>query len=157
MGLYAIRSVSVFHHPNTYGLFIMVGSLAALYAVLSRGGVVWIGALGICLLGLFMSEGDAGIIGFVVGSIIVLAGRHRLLAFLGIGVSIVALYAMIRVRHVGEVMQTTLLDRMERWVLSLERLVLDPLWESDSATPNRNSDRSMVHTARMSTRYSTPV
>jgi hypothetical protein len=128
MGLYAIRSVSVFHNPNTYGLFMMIGSLAALYTLLVRGGILWFAALAICLLGLFMSEGDAALFGFGVGSIIVLAGRSRVLSFLGIGASVAALYALIRVGHVPEVMETTLLSRVDRWVLSLERLALDPLW-----------------------------
>lgn len=128
MGLYAIRSTSVFHNPNTYGFFMMVGSLTALYTVVVRGGLVWIAALGACLLGLFMSEGDAALIGFGVGSIIVLAGRSQLLSFLGIGAGVVGLYGLIQVGHVPEVMETTLMSRVDRWVLSLERLALDPLW-----------------------------
>ncbi|WP_340604282.1 O-antigen ligase family protein [Halalkalicoccus tibetensis] len=128
MGLYAIRSTSVFHNPNTYGFFMMVGCLAALYTVVVRGGLVWIAALGICLLGLFMSEGDAALIGLGVGSIVVLAGRSQWLSFFGIGAGVVGLYGLIQVGHVPEVMETTLMSRVDRWVLSLERLALDPLW-----------------------------
>lgn len=40
MGLYAIRTPSVFTNPNTYGFFMMIGSFAALYTVLARGGFV---------------------------------------------------------------------------------------------------------------------
>ena len=40
MGLYAVRTPSVFANPNTYGFFMMVGILAALYTVLARGGLV---------------------------------------------------------------------------------------------------------------------
>lgn len=128
MGLYAIRTTSVFHNPNSYGLFMMFGSLAALYTVLVRGGLVWLASLGICLLGLFMSEGDAALIGFGIGSILVLAGRSQLLSFFGIGAGVVALYGLIRIGHVPDVMETTLMSRVDRWVLSLERLALDPLW-----------------------------
>ncbi|ELY51187.1 hypothetical protein C493_17786 [Natronolimnohabitans innermongolicus JCM 12255] len=128
MGLYAIRTVSVFGNPNPYGFFMMVGCLAALYTVLVRGGFVWVAALGLCVLGLVMSEGDAALAGVSVGSVIVLAGRHRLLSFLGIGVGIVGLYGMIRTGHVPEVMQTTLLNRIERWVRSVELLADEPLW-----------------------------
>ena len=39
MGLYAVRTASVFANPNTYGFFMMVGSLAALYTVLARAGL----------------------------------------------------------------------------------------------------------------------
>ncbi|WP_336343280.1 O-antigen ligase family protein [Halalkalicoccus ordinarius] len=128
MGLYAIRTPSVFANPNTYGFFMMIGSLAALYTVLVRGGLIWIAALGLCLLGLFMSEGDAAIFGFGLGSVLVLSGRNRILSFVGVGASVAAIYAMIRVGHFSEVMQTTLMSRVDRWVLSLERLALDPLW-----------------------------
>lgn len=128
MGLYAIRTPSVFANPNTYGFFMMIGSFAALYTVLARGGIVWIIALGLCLLGLFMSEGDAALLGFGIGSILVLSGRSRWLSFVGVGASIAAIYAMIRVGHFSQVMETTLLSRVDRWVLSLERLALDPLW-----------------------------
>jgi hypothetical protein len=128
MGLYEIRTTSVFRNPNTYGFFMMVGSLAALYTLLVRGGVVWIVALGICLLGLFMSEGDAALVGFGIGSILVIAGRSQLLSFLGIGAGVAALYALIRIGHLPEVMETTLMGRIGLWVLALERLTLDPLW-----------------------------
>lgn len=128
MGLYPIRTPSVFANPNTYGFFMMIGSLAALYTVLVRGGIVWFAALGLCLLGLFLSEGDAAILGFGVGSILVLSGRNRLLSFIGLGASIVAAYVMIRVGHFSQVMETTFLGRVDKWVLSLERLALDPLW-----------------------------
>ncbi|WP_336361996.1 O-antigen ligase family protein [Halalkalicoccus salilacus] len=128
MGLYPIRTPSVFDNPNTYGFFMMVGSLAALYTVLVRGGLVWFAALGLCLLGLFMSEGDAAIFGFGIGSIIVLSGRDRILSFIGLGGVIAALYAMIQVGHFSQVMETTFLGRVDIWVLSLERLALDPLW-----------------------------
>ena len=128
MGLYAIRTVSVFKNPNPYGFFMMIGCLAALYTVLVRGGIVWIASLGICLLGLVMSEGDAAFVGFLAGSIIVLSGRHQFLSFLGIGVGVIALYWMIRIGHVPEVMQTTLMRRVERWVRSLELIAENPLW-----------------------------
>ncbi|ELY39639.1 O-antigen ligase family protein [Natronorubrum tibetense] len=128
MGLYAIRTVSVFSNPNPYGFFMMIGCLAALYTVLVRGGLVWIVALGICVLGLIMSEGDAALAGVSVGTIIVLAGRHRLLSFLGIGVGVAVLYAGIRIGHVSEVMQTTLMSRINLWVRSVELLAADPLW-----------------------------
>jgi hypothetical protein len=128
MGLYAIRTTSVFHNPNTYGFFMMIGSLAALYTVLVRGGLIWLSALGICLLGLLMSEGDAALIGFSIGSILVLAGRSQLLSFFGIGAVIAMIYGLIRIGHLPEVMETTLLGRVELWVLALERLTLDPLW-----------------------------
>ena len=127
MGLYGIRTVSVFKNPNPYGFFMMVVSLAALYTVLDRGGAVWIAALGLCLLGLVMSEGDAGLIGLVVGSIIVLSGRDYLISLFGIGLGVIALYGAIRIGHVPEVMQTTLMSRVERWVTSLELLAETPL------------------------------
>lgn len=128
MGLYAVRMASVFANPNTYGFFMMVGNLAALYTVLARGGAVWIGALGLCLLGLFMSEGDAAILGFGVGAVVLRSGRHRLLGFVGIVGAVVGTYALIRIGHFSEMMETTLMSRVDRWVLSLERLTLDPLW-----------------------------
>lgn len=128
MGLSSIRTSSVFYNPNSYGFFMMVGSLAALYLVLARGGLVWFATLGLCLLGLFMSEGDAAILGLGSGLILVLSGRSRLLSFVGIGVSIAAIYAMIRVGHFSEVMETTLMIRVDLWVLSFERLAVDPLW-----------------------------
>lgn len=128
MGLYAIRSTSVFHNPNTYGFFMMLGSLAAFYTLLVRGGIVWLGALAICVLGLFMSEGDAALIGFGIGFVIVLAGRSTLLSLLGIGVAVGGMYGLIQVGHIPEVMESTLMSRVELWVLSLERLALDPLW-----------------------------
>ena len=128
MGLYVVRTTSVFANPNTYGFFMMIGSLAALYTVLARGGIVWVAALGLCLLGLFMSEGDTAIFGFGVGSILVLSGRSRLLSFVGVGASVAAIYAMIRIGHFSEVMETTFMSRVDLWVLSLERLALDPLW-----------------------------
>lgn len=128
MGLVAIRTVSVFSNPNPYGFFMMIGSLAALYTVLVRGGLVWVAAFGVCVLGLFMSEGDAALVGFVAGSIIVLSGRNELLSLASIGLGMIALYGAIRVGHVSEVMQTTLLARVEMWVQSLELLAVTPLW-----------------------------
>ena len=128
MGLYDIRTVSVFENPNPYGFVMMVGSLAALYTVLARGGIVWIIAFGFCLLGLVMSEGDSALVGFCIGAIIVLSGRHQLLSFLGFGVGVVALYGMIRIGHVPEVMETTLMDRLHRWGRSVEILATNPLW-----------------------------
>lgn len=128
MGLYGIRTVSVFKNPNPYGFFMMVGSLAALYTVLERGGAAWLAALGLCLMGLVMSEGDAALIGLVVGSIIVLSGRHYLISLSGIGLSVITVYVGIRIGHVPEVMQTTLMSRVERWVTSLELLAETPLW-----------------------------
>ncbi|WP_418280469.1 O-antigen ligase family protein [Halorubrum sp. DTA98] len=128
MGLYAIRTVSVFINPNPYGFFMMIGCLAALYTVLVRRGFVWIAALGICLLGLVMSEGDAALVGFIAGSLVVLSGRHEFLSLLGIGVGVIALYGMIRIGHVSAVMQTTLMDRVDRWMRSLELIAENPLW-----------------------------
>ncbi|MCU4926409.1 O-antigen ligase domain-containing protein [Halobacteria archaeon AArc-dxtr1] len=128
MGLYPIRTVSVFTNPNPYGFFMMVGCLAALYTVLVRGGVGWILVFGLCLLGLVMSEGDAALVGFSVGAVLVLSGRHHWLSYLGIGFGIVALYGMIRVGHVPEVMRTTLMNRVDRWVRSLDLLAANPLW-----------------------------
>lgn len=128
LGLYSIRTTSVFHNPNTYGFFMMIGSLAALYTVLVRGGLVWITALGVCVIGLLMSEGDAALIGFAIGSILLLAGRSQLLSFIGVGGAVVGAYGLIRTGHIPEVMESTLMTRVDLWVLSLERLAVDPLW-----------------------------
>ncbi len=134
MGLYAIRTVSVFSNPNPYGFFMMIGSLAALYTALVRGGALWYGTLGLCLLGLVMSEGDAALVGFLIGAIIVLSGRHAVLSYLGIGVGVLVLYGLIRIGHVPEVMETTLMSRVDRWVRSLELLIAEPLWGIGFAT-----------------------
>ncbi len=123
-----MRTVSVFHNPNTYGLFMMIGSLTALYTLITRGGLVWATAFGLCVLGLFMSEGDAAYLGFGLGALIVVSGYRRWLAVGGILVGVVATYGMIRIGHVPAVMESTLLNRVDRWVLSLERIAEDPLW-----------------------------
>jgi len=123
-----LRTVSVFHNPNTYGLFMMIGSLTALYTLLARGGLVWAVAFGLCVLGLFMSEGDAAYLGFGIGALIVLSGYHRWLAVGGIAVGVLVVYGTIRIGHVEGVMESTLMSRVDRWVLSLERLAEDPLW-----------------------------
>ncbi len=128
MGLSPIRTVSVFSNPNPYGFFMMVGCLAALYTLLVRGGLLWVTAFGFCLIGLVMSEGDAALIGFMIGAIVVLSGRHRYLSYLGIGVATLILYGMIRIGHVPEVMRTTLMSRVEYWVRSVELLIANPLW-----------------------------
>lgn len=127
MGLDGIRTVSVFHNPNTYAFVMMVGSLAALYTTLARRGMVWIGALGICLLGLFLSDGDASLVGFVAGAILVASGADRRLGFIGIAVAILGTYVVIRLGHVTAVIETTLMVRVDSWVATLERLTEDPL------------------------------
>ncbi len=128
MGLVGIRTVSVFSNPNPYGFVMMVGSLAALYTVLVRGGIIWVVTLGVNVFGLVMSEGDAALVGLFIGAVIVVSSRDKLLSVLGVGVGIIAVYGGIRLGHVPEVMQTTLLDRVDRWVRSLELLAADPLW-----------------------------
>ena len=126
MGLYAIKTTSVFSFHNPYGFFMMIGSLVALYTVLVRGGVVWVAAFAVCLLGLVMSEGDAAFVGFGVGAIIVLSGRDQRLSFMGLGFGLVALYGVIRVGHIPRVMETTLLGRINRWTQSLEHVASNP-------------------------------
>ncbi len=128
MGLASIRTVSVFSNPNPYGFVMMIGSVAALYTLLVRGGVVWGGALALSVLGLVMSEGDAALVGCFVGAIVVLSGHRLWQSLVGIGVGVVGLYGMIRIGHVPEVMRTTLLGRIERWVASIELLAAEPLW-----------------------------
>ena len=127
LGFSGLRSMSVFHNPNTYGFFMMVGSLAALYTYLARRGAVWLGALVVCLFGFVLSEGDAAFIGFAAGAVLVLSGFDRRFSFLGIGVAVLGVYVAIRLGHVGTVMETTLMNRVDRWVASIERLAEDPM------------------------------
>ncbi|WP_331234188.1 O-antigen ligase family protein [Natronorarus salvus] len=127
-GFANMRTVSVFHNQNTYGFFMMVTSLAALYTLLARRGLLWVGASGVCLLGLFMSEGDAAYLGFAVGAIVLVSGYDTRLAVASLGVGVVALYWLIRIGHIPEVMETTLMSRVDQWVLSLERIAEDPLF-----------------------------
>ncbi len=126
-GIEGIRTASIFHNPNGFGFVMMVGSLAALYTFLARRGAVWLGALLVCLLGFVLSEGDAALVGFAAGSVLVLSGFDRRVGFLSIGVAALGVYVAIRLGHVGEVMETTLLTRVDRWVASLERLAEDPM------------------------------
>ncbi|ELY54918.1 O-antigen polymerase [Natronococcus amylolyticus DSM 10524] len=126
-GIEGIRTASIFHNPNGFGFVMMVGSLAALYTFLARRGAVWLGALMVCLLGFVLSEGDAALVGFAAGSVLVLSGFDRRFGVLGIGVAALGVYVAIRLGHVGEVMETTLLTRVDRWVASLERLAQDPM------------------------------
>ncbi|WP_394740099.1 O-antigen ligase family protein [Natronococcus roseus] len=130
MGIEGVSTGSIFHSTNTHGFAMMVGSLAALYTYLSRRGAVWLGALAICLLGFLSAEGDAAFVGFTAGLVLVLSGFDRRFGFLGIGLAVLGVYLAIRLGHVGEVMETTLLgsgNRVDRWVASLERLAQDPL------------------------------
>ncbi|MDG5820224.1 O-antigen ligase domain-containing protein [Natronococcus sp. A-GB7] len=126
-GIDGIRTTSIFYNPNGYGFVMMVGSLAALYTFLARRGAVWLGALMICLLGFVLSEGDAAFVGFTAGSVLVLSGFDRRVGFLGVAVAALGVYVAIRLGHVGEVMESTLLTRVDRWVASLERLAEDPM------------------------------
>ena len=126
-GIDGIRTTSIFSNPNGYGFVMMVGSLAALYTFLARRGAVWFGALMVCLLGFVLSEGDAALVGFTAGSVLILSGFDRRFGFLGMGVAVLGVYVAIRLGHVGEIMETTLLNRVGRWVASLERLAQDPM------------------------------
>ena len=127
-GFANMRTVSVFHNPNTYGFFIMITSLAALYTLLARRGLLWVVAFGVCLLGLFTSEGDAASLGFAIGAVVLVSGYDTRLAIASLGVGVVALYGLIRIGHIPEVMETTLMSRVDQWVLSLERIAEDPLF-----------------------------
>ncbi|WP_245242798.1 O-antigen ligase [Natronococcus sp. JC468] len=126
-GIDGIRTASIFDNPNGYGFVMMVGSLAALYTFLSRRGAIWFGALMVCLLGFLLSESDAALVGFTAGSVLVVSGFDRRFGVLGIAFAIVGVAVAIRLGHVGNVMETTLLTRVDRWVASLERLALDPM------------------------------
>ncbi|WP_239643445.1 O-antigen ligase domain-containing protein [Natronococcus jeotgali] len=128
MGIDGIRTPSIFSNPNGYGFVMMVGTLTALYTYFARRGVVWFGVLLLCLGGLVLSEGDAALLGFTAGSVLVLSGSDRRFGFLGLVVAILGVYVAIRLGHVGDVMETTLLTRVDRWVASLERLALDPMF-----------------------------
>ncbi len=139
---FPIHTRSVFANSNSYGLFMMIASLAALYTVLARGGLLWTLALLTCVLGLFMSEGDAAYLGFAVGSLLVLSGRDRWLAIGGLGVGVLTLYAVIRIGHIPAVMESTLMSRVNRWVQYLERLAEDPLWGIGFVDPGPEIDRS---------------
>ncbi|ELY55821.1 O-antigen ligase family protein [Natronococcus jeotgali] len=127
LGIDGIRTVSIFHNPNTYGFVMMVGSLTALYTALVRRRSAWIGALGLCLLGLFLSDGTTSLVGFVVGAILVLSGTDRRLGFVGVAIALLGGYVAIRLGHVTTVMEGTLMIRVHSWVASLERLAADPL------------------------------
>ena len=126
-GIEGIRTASIFHNPNGYGFVMMVGSLAALYTFLARRGAVWFGALMLCLLGFVLSEGDAAFVGFTAGAVLLISGFDRRFGFLGIALAAVGVYVAIRLGHVGDVMEGTLLTRVDRWVASLERLAEDPM------------------------------
>ncbi|MDG5820255.1 O-antigen ligase family protein [Natronococcus sp. A-GB7] len=129
-GIDGVRTSSIFHNPNGFGFVMMVGSLTALYTFLARRGIVWLSALMICLLGFVLSEGDAALVGFTAGSVLVLSGFDRRFGFLGIAVAALGVYVAIRLGHVGNVMETTLLgsgNRVDRWVASLGRLAEDPM------------------------------
>ncbi|WP_255171266.1 O-antigen ligase family protein [Natrononativus amylolyticus] len=128
MGVGNVRTVSIFHNPNTYGFFMMVGTLAALYTYLTRRGVIWLVALAVCLLGLLLAEGDAAFVGFTVAVVVLLAGFDRRLALAGFVFVLLGVYVAISLGHVGEVMETTLMSRVDRWVASLERLAQSPLF-----------------------------
>ena len=127
MGIDGIRTISIFHNPNTYGFFMMAGSLAALYTYLARRGALWFGALLLCLLGLLLSEGDAAFVGFAGGAVLVLSGPDRQYGFFGLIVVVIAIYVAIRLGHVGDIMGERLMNRANRWVSSLERLAQDPM------------------------------
>ena len=127
MGIDGLRTASIFFNPNEYGFVMMIGTLTALYTYLSRRGVVWSSALVICLVGLILSEGDAALIGFAAGAVLVLSGSDRRFGFFGIAFAILGVYVAIRLGHVGEVMEDTLMSRVYRWVASLERLAEDPM------------------------------
>ncbi|WP_245549648.1 O-antigen ligase family protein [Natronococcus occultus] len=127
LGIGNLRTTSIFHNPNTYGFFMMAGSLAALYTYLTRRGAVWLGALGLCLLGLFMSGGDAAFVGFVAGAVLVLSGPDYRFGFFGLLFAVVGVYIAIQLGHVTDVMEGTLMQRVDRWVASLERLAQNPL------------------------------
>ncbi|WP_331234081.1 O-antigen ligase family protein [Natronorarus salvus] len=139
---FPIHTRSVFSNSNSYGLFMMIVSLAALYTVLARGGLLWALAFLTCVLGLFMSEGDAAYLGFTVGSLIVLSGRDRWLVVGGLGVGVLTLYAVIRIGHIPDVMDSTLMSRVNRWVQYLERLAEDPLWGIGFVDPGPEIGRS---------------
>ncbi|AGB38794.1 O-antigen ligase family protein [Natronococcus occultus] len=127
LGIEGLRTASLFETPSDYGFVMMVGSLAALYTVLARRGVVWLGALGLCLVGFLLSEGNAAFVGFTAGAVLLVSGFDRRFGVLGIGLAIVGVAAVTRLGHVGAVMETTLLTRVDQWVASLERLAQDPL------------------------------
>jgi hypothetical protein len=128
LGIDGIRTVSIFHNPNTYSFVMMVGSLTALYTYLARRGAIWVGALILCLIGLVLGDGDASLVGFIAGAVLVLSGADRRLGFLGIALAILGVYVAIRLGHVTDVMDSTLMTRVDSWVASLERLAQDPLF-----------------------------
>ena len=127
LGIDGLQTTSIFHNPNSYGFFMMAGSLTALYTFLTRRGILWLGALGLCLVGFVLSEGDAAFIGFTAGAVLLLSGSDRRLGFLGLGFAVLGVYVAIRLGHVGDVMENTLMNRVNRWVASIERLAEDPM------------------------------
>ena len=128
MGYGAYRTVSVYQNPNAYGSVMMVGTLTAAYTYLSRRGIVWLLALTVCLVGFVLAEGDHAFAGFVVGLPILLSAVDRRLSIGVVGALVAATYVAIRIGHVQEVMQTTFLGRVYRWVEALEVLSERPLW-----------------------------
>ncbi|WP_247730602.1 O-antigen ligase domain-containing protein [Halovivax limisalsi] len=128
MGYGAIRTVSIYHNPNTFGSVMLVGTLTALYTALTRRGLLWALAVLVCVVGLVLSEGDHAIVGVAVGTPLVLSGVDRRLAIGSIGGLVVGAAAWIRSGHVETVMQTTFLGRVYRWVEALELLSTNAAW-----------------------------
>ncbi len=128
MGWGEYRTVSIYHNPNTYGSVMMVGTLTAIYTFLSSRNPVWLFAIAICLVGFVLAEGDHAFVGFVVGVPILLSAVDRRLAVGAVAALVAAAYVAIQIGHVQDVMQTTFLGRVYRWVEALEVLSENPLW-----------------------------
>ncbi|WP_254864760.1 O-antigen ligase family protein [Halovivax gelatinilyticus] len=128
MGYGEYRTVSVYQNPNAYATVMLVGTLSAVYTLLARRRAIWLVALSICLVGFVLAEGDHAFAGFLVGLPILLSAVDRRLALGAVATLVAGTYVAIQIGHVQDVMQTTFLGRVYRWVEALEMLSEAPLW-----------------------------
>lgn len=126
MGFEGLRIASVFSYWNTYGFMMMVGTLSALYVYLEERGPAWAVCLGIALLGLALSEGDASYVGVIAGGFVLVTGYSLVAVLVFLILSLFGMGVMIWTGQLQELLASGLTGRVALWEASIRRLQDDP-------------------------------
>jgi hypothetical protein len=139
LGYRGYRTSSVFANPNTYGFFMMVCTLTAVFHLADRGPrLLNLTAIVLCSLAVLTSDSTASLLGLGTGVALVLAAAFRRTALVVLLGSVVTAGLLVATGLVGSVLALlparagALIDtlfsvRGTLWIASIERLTEDPL------------------------------